>query len=205
MTLACDCDGTLLDSERVVKEVFLGILAEIGHPMDDDLYDTFIGSPDHDIRYLLANGMDQQSLDRLYVLFNQVMDRSVIPLKSGVVELLDYGRSIGHHLVLATSSSRRHVDRYLPMDVIARFDLILTRESVTRRKPDPEIYRRAQTAFPDQRLVVLEDSPHGIKSAVEAGAVCYLIPDLAPCNSECRATCAGVFAVRELIGRLPPP
>ncbi len=59
MTLACDCDGTLLDSERVVKEVFLGILAEIGHPMDGDLYDTFIGSPDHDIRYLLAHGMDR--------------------------------------------------------------------------------------------------------------------------------------------------
>ncbi len=134
------------------------------------------------------------------------MDICEIPLKPGVVDLLDHGRSIGHRLVLATSSSRRHVDRYLPREVVARFDLILTKESVTRRKPDPEIYRQAKASFPDQRLVVLEDSPHGITAAIGAGATCYLIPDLARCDAACRATCAGVVAAaRDLIGRLPPP
>ena len=48
---------------------------------------------------------------------------------------------------------------------------MLTREDVEKPKPDPEIYLLAARRFelPPEELLVVEDSPNGVRAAVAAG------------------------------------
>jgi beta-phosphoglucomutase-like phosphatase (HAD superfamily) len=54
------------------------------------------------------------------------------------------------------------------------FDVILTKDDVGARKPDPEIYLRAAASFGivPRAMVVVEDSAYGIAAARAAGARC---------------------------------
>jgi beta-phosphoglucomutase-like phosphatase (HAD superfamily) len=54
----------------------------------------------------------------------------------------------------------------------------MTCEDVLRGKPDPEIYRKTAARFGQAAadMVVLEDSPNGLRAAKAAGARCVVIP-----------------------------
>ena len=88
------------------------------------------------------------------------------------VGLLRLAKENGCRTGLATSSLRDmtlHVLRAL--DLERSLDLVLTREDVQKPKPDPEIYLLAAKRFelPPQEMLVVEDSPNGVRAAVAAG------------------------------------
>ena len=73
---------------------------------------------------------------------------------------------------LATMSYRAealHVLRALELE--ETLDVVLTREDVQRAKPDPEIYLLAAKKLdvPPEECMALEDSPNGVRAAVDAG------------------------------------
>jgi beta-phosphoglucomutase-like phosphatase (HAD superfamily) len=62
--------------------------------------------------------------------------------------------------------------------VLDHFDFILTCDDVTLGKPHPEVYQKAAARLnlrPDDMLV-LEDSPNGLRAAKGAGARCAVVP-----------------------------
>ncbi len=62
-----------------------------------------------------------------------------------------------------------HVLRALELE--ETLDVVLTREDVQRAKPDPEIYLLAAQKLdvPPEDCMALEDSPNGVRAAVDAG------------------------------------
>ena len=88
------------------------------------------------------------------------------------VGLLRLAKESGCRTGLATSSQREmtlHVLRAL--DLERSLDLVLTREDVQNPKPDPEVYLLAAKRFelPPEEMLVVEDSPNGVRAAVAAG------------------------------------
>src|SRR5262249_53986145 len=65
-----------------------------------------------------------------------------------------------------------------PHHLLCRFSFVMTCEDVVRGKPDPEIYRKTADRFCHlpADMVVLEDSPNGLRAAKGAGARCVVIP-----------------------------
>ena len=87
------------------------------------------------------------------------------------IGLLRVARTAFCQTALATMSQRKealHVLRVL--DLEDSLDLILTREDVTRPKPDPEIYLLAaqRLQVSPEECLVLEDSPTGVRAAAAA-------------------------------------
>ncbi len=85
----------------------------------------------------------------------------------------------GVPVAIATSSHREHVDKVLvPHDLLRRFSFVMTCEDVVYGKPDPEIYRKTANRFGHAaaEMIVLEDSPNGLRAAKGAGARCVVIP-----------------------------
>lgn len=86
--------------------------------------------------------------------------------------LLGTARSSSCKVGLATMSRCSQVRRVLDALALSdAFDFIATRDDVNHGKPDPEIYllvaRTLESAPVD--CLVIEDSPSGVKAAVEAG------------------------------------
>ena len=60
----------------------------------------------------------------------------------------------------------------------ACFDLILTQEDVTRKKPDPQGYLLAmeRLSVPPERTLIFEDAPEGIEAGRRSGASVLAVP-----------------------------
>ena len=88
------------------------------------------------------------------------------------VGLLRVARETYCRTGLATMSYLDEVLHVLrALDLVEDLDVILTREDVQQAKPDPEIYLLAAEKLdvPPAECMAFEDSPNGVRAAVDAG------------------------------------
>ena len=171
-----DCDGTLVDSERVSRAAMTAVLAEDGYTATEDDHAAVIGRAWPYTRAYLARtvGYDDAQLDgyrdrvrRAFV--DRMHDIVVHPdVRSTLAALAPTGVPLG----VCTSSGRAHLERLLELPELAgRFDARVARQDTDEHKPHPAPYLLAAErlgATPD-RCVVVEDTPAGIGAAVAAG------------------------------------
>ena len=94
-----------------------------------------------------------------------------IPLRDGVMALMQQCRDRGVRMGIATTTSRSNVEALLRAHLGSRwvewFAVLVCGEDVSRKKPDPEVYLRAlrDLAIGPLEAVALEDSPGGVAAA----------------------------------------
>jgi beta-phosphoglucomutase len=107
-----------------------------------------------------------------YEIYLQMIQGSLQPIE-GAPEFLALARAAGLRLALATSSDRPKLEGNLAAIGIAEstFDVVISAEHVTHKKPDPETFRRAVEllGLPASRCLVVEDAKNGVKAARAAG------------------------------------
>src|SRR5262245_48713053 len=182
--VAFDLDGVIVDTEPVFERSVCDLLEYRGLSLTSELAHRMLGTTTIQAFELLrahfglsetVEALANESIERLFAL----LDAEPAPLLPGVVELLGRLERRGVPVAIATSSHREHVDRVLvPHDLLRQFSFVMTCEDVVRGKPDPEIYRKTAERFghASSAMVVLEDSPNGLRAAKGAGARCVVIP-----------------------------
>ncbi|MFA6860619.1 MAG: HAD family hydrolase [Clostridia bacterium] len=102
-----------------------------------------------------------------------------VEFKPYALEFLIKSKQEGKHLCLATLSSKWVIDIYskengklnskFPIEKL--FDVILTKEDVTLKKPDPQIYNLASKLLnvPKNKCVIFEDSLTGVQAGKSSG------------------------------------
>lgn len=97
-----------------------------------------------------------------------------IPLRPGVLELMEQCRTRGIRMAITTTTSKSNVDALLRAHLgagwAAWFSAVVCGDDVARKKPDPEVYLQALKRLDLGPLdaVALEDSPGGVASACAA-------------------------------------
>jgi HAD superfamily hydrolase (TIGR01509 family) len=181
-----DVDGVVADTEV--------LNARASVMMFEELYDTqvqpedfreFVGTGDE--RYVegVAEKYDveidtEEAVERRKKNFFKLQEREPLPAMDGVHEIVETARVAADvKLAIATSGNR---DKQFPVIEGAGleldwFDVVVTGDDVTRKKPDPQIYEitAEKLDLPPGRCVVLEDAPAGVASAKAAGAVCIAV------------------------------
>lgn len=92
--------------------------------------------------------------------------------------VLEQARNANCKTGLATMSRCSQATRVLEiLKLQDAFDFIATRDDVERGKPDPEIYHlvASELGIQNERCIVLEDSPSGVRAAVAAGMMCVAV------------------------------
>ena len=206
-----DMDGTLLDTEKVYCESLLAALTALGYTDGiAALCHAMIGIPAPECEIMLLEHYGEDfplaDLNRAFGAKRDEILKLGVPLKRGAVELLDALQEAQCPMAIVTSSSRRTADQHLTLAGIrARFETVLTRDDVSRGKPNPDLFVLAATRLgikPESCLAV-EDSNPGVTAAHAAGAITIMVPDIVPPTEEARAKCAAVLpdlnAVLELL------
>ncbi len=107
-----------------------------------------------------------------YEIYLQMIPGSLQPI-AGALDFLAATRAAGLRLALATSSDRPKLDGNLAAIGIpeSTFDVVVSAEHVTHKKPDPETFLRAvePLGLPASRCLVIEDARNGVKAARAAG------------------------------------
>ncbi len=178
-----DWDGTLADTRRVILISFHKALELINYKVTDEYVERRIGiGAAETFREILHNAnlpVDEAVVKRLVQRKSEVQVElsSEVKLFSGACELLTVlqgkvkvGLASMNNSAVITSLLQRN-------DITECFEKIVTAESVSRSKPDPEIFLKAATqlnAIP-ARCVVLEDSIFGVRAAKAAGMSCIAV------------------------------
>ncbi|GAA4501326.1 HAD family hydrolase [Gluconacetobacter tumulicola] len=181
-----DMDGLLLDSETLAMDALAEAGTDLGYDVPLAFCRGMIGMPADICRQMVHDtyGTDFP-LERFFALQEEHLRRYVdsdrLVLKKGVIPLLDLLDRLGLPRAIATSSSRYRTDHHLELvGLLTRFDAIVTRDDVTRGKPNPEPYLTAaeKIGIAPEACLALEDSHNGARAAHAAGIPVIVVPDL---------------------------
>jgi HAD superfamily hydrolase (TIGR01509 family) len=179
-----DLDGLLVDTEPIFAEAARRLIVRVGRIPSPDVLRSMMGTPARQALQLLCDHYQlthtiEELAEEGTRLFLELLGKEPAPLLPGVRELLDRLERKGLPKAIATSSSADYVERILkPHGLRQRFAFALTCDDIQRGKPHPEIYKKAAERFghPPAEMVVLEDSPNGLRAAQAAGARCVVVP-----------------------------
>jgi HAD superfamily hydrolase (TIGR01509 family) len=172
-----DCDGVLVDSERLAVRIDVEALAAMGWPLtEEEVIDRFVGrSDEHMTRELAAHlgrevpeGWD----DELATLYRTTFAEELEPVP-GVVAALDEIDTIALPTCVASSGTHDKMRFTLGLTgLLDRFEgRIFSAAEVARGKPAPDLFLHAARAMgvDPSRCAVVEDSAPGVEAALAAG------------------------------------
>jgi len=168
-----DCDGVLVDSERLAIEVDVVVMAELGWPLTfDEVAELFMGRSHADVTAMIEEHLVMKLPPDWGEEFRHLYDEAFRALKpvAGIEEALD---RITLPSCVASSGSHRKIRRSLEhVGLYHRFKgRIFSASDVARGKPAPDLFLDAAETLdvaPEACLVV-EDSPFGVEAARAAG------------------------------------
>ena len=181
-----DMDGLMLDTERVIMHSWDITGDKLGYEnFGKNIYHTLGMSRKQRDSYMLEKyGHDfplEEFIDEYHRKYREYEQTYGIPKKKGLVSLLEYMKSQGIPMAVATSTHQIHsIPALETQGILPYFQKVITGDMVKKGKPDPEIYRKACEALgvvPENALA-LEDSYNGIRSAYRAGMKVIMVPDL---------------------------
>jgi HAD superfamily hydrolase (TIGR01509 family) len=175
-----DCDGVLVDSERVANAVFAKVLEEeCGLLFSlEQMFDHFVGYSKaqclQTVEEMTGVAPPPALADRYQQEINQALQDSVEPVNGVevVLQTIDIPYCVasnGSHEKMATTLGKTGLSKYFNGNIYSTSD-------VSRGKPHPDIYLHAarSSGIPDPgRCLVIEDSPIGVKGAVAAGMTVF--------------------------------
>lgn len=189
-----DMDGLLIESERALLQCWREASQALRlHALDDALWLSFVGLSDRVCADRLRERLDEAQADALLHEAQVRYDAHVeagLPLKAGVLELLELLRRRGLPRAVVTSTRReRALQKLERCGLLPHFGTVVTGSDVVHAKPAPDIYllaaRRLDVA--PEYCVVLEDSVPGVRAALAAGMTPIQVPDLVAPDDAARA------------------
>lgn len=181
--VAFDMDGLIVNTEELYSEVGDILLGRRGRRFTGELKSAMMGLPGPQA---FAVMIEKERLDDTPLVLALESDEifiDLLPLKlqtlPGLESLLELLDSRELPRCIATSSPQHFAQRVL--EIIAmqdRFDFVVTAEDVPHGKPAPDIYLEAarRMGITAIEMLVLEDSHHGSRAGLAAGACTVAVP-----------------------------
>lgn len=201
-----DLDGTLIDSEALVREAHFAACRAFGVAMSNEQFLSLVGmhaqANDQSLRGFYG---DDFPTDAFREATRAFVGGRVAPLKPGARELMDALDTLGARYGLATSSRAPWVERHFTAHgLTTRFAAVVTRDDVSNGKPHAEPYLKAAAALGATPLhtLAIEDSHVGVRSAHAAGCMVVMVPDLLTPDDEMHAKARVVASLHDVLSLL---
>ena len=169
-----DCDGVLVDTERIAVRIDVAVLAELGWKMSEaEVIERFMGKSDdamtREIEAHPGRKLPESWEAPFRHLYREAFAAELQPVP-GVVEALD-----AITLPTCVASSGTHEKIRYTLGLTGLYDRFAGRifsvDDVRRGKPSPDLFLHAASRMgaAPERCAVVEDSPYGVQAARAAG------------------------------------
>ena len=171
-----DCDGVLVDSERLAVDLEASIITSLGWPITPaEVIERFVGRTEAymqaEVEARIGRPVDwEHEFERRY---REVFEAELRAIP-GVVTLLT---SLGVPVCVASNSTRESLSFKLELAGLASYfaGAAFSADQVARAKPAPDLYlfAAASMGVDPSRCAVIEDSPSGIDAGLAAGMTVF--------------------------------
>jgi len=176
-----DCDGVLVDSERISVRVGVGVLAEHGWSLTEEEFAArFVGCSAEEFERGIAEqlGADlAREWDHRYGHRFREAFESDLEAVHGVAEVLEALEGHGVATCVASNSDHPHIEHVLGLaGLLERLTgRVFSAHDVAAGKPAPDLFLHAARTLriEPEDCVVVEDSPFGARAARAAGMRCF--------------------------------
>lgn len=185
-----DMDGLIFDSERIFMNEETEVMKDYGYILTEEKYVKTLGLTGETLLNQMRSmyGADypfteisQKSRARV----NNIALSGGLPIKYGIIPLLDFLTQKNIPCCVASSTHRKYVEQYLSAAGLRKyFTAVIGGDSVSHSKPEPDIFLAALGDTNPADALVLEDSTNGIIAAHRANIPVICIPDMLVPNEE---------------------
>lgn len=203
-----DCDGVLVDSERIANRVFARILKDVCDLEFtlDQMFDHFVGNSQAQCLNVIEKMLGRPPPGELGLRYQQDINQALVDSVVAVTGIHDALKDIDIPYCVASSGSHEKMQLTLgKTGLIDFFDgNIFSTSEVVRGKPFPDVYLHAAQSMgvtDVKKCLVIEDSPTGVTGAVAAGMNVFGYAELMPEEKLLAAGAHRVFSdMRKLQG-----
>ena len=169
-----DCDGVLVDSERITNQVFCSMLNELGLSVTlDDMFEKFVGHSMPQCVTLMTEMLGatppESFVATLRARSADALQQHITPI-AGVADVL---RNLFIPYCVASSGDHEKIRLTLGTTGLLPYfaDRIFSVVDVERPKPAPDVFLFAaeRLGVEPSRCAVIEDTPTGVRAGVAAG------------------------------------
>lgn len=197
-----DMDGTMVDTELIYHIAWREAAAALGYTLTEETLLATTGRRIVDCYAILEEALGPTfPMDTFKGSWESYWHREVehhgVPLKPGVLALLDLLESRAVPKAVATSTERAEARFTLEKaGLYHRFPSLTTGDEIKAGKPAPDIFLLAaeRIGVAPTRCLALEDSVAGAIAASTAGMTTIMIPDMIHPPSEVAQRLHGVVA-----------
>ena len=168
-----DCDGTIMDTERLYAYAWQTHLKQFGLNIPEDEIKQFVGVDDRIVHSFYSDQVDLENFDQTmhklgFIIENSLDERIIFQDAKQLLYQLSHLEfkqacaSASPYNLLSNKLQKFKVDSY--------FDFIIGGDQVNRNKPYPDIYNKAIEKLGTSYNLVIEDSPTGILSGKASGS-----------------------------------
>lgn len=171
-----DCDGVLVDSERILVRTERDILERLGWSLNEsDITELFVGRTDiymqRTIEAQLGRSIDWEV--EFEARYREVFERELVPV-DGIEDALD---ALTTASCVASNGSHETMQLTLGLtNLWHRFQgRVFSADDVEHAKPAPDVYLHAAKVMgaAAERCAVVEDSVSGVTAGVAAGMTVF--------------------------------
>jgi HAD superfamily hydrolase (TIGR01509 family) len=171
-----DLDGTLADSIPAMYQVYIGFLNKFGINGTKEEFEELNGPSLSEIVDILRtrHRLDSDKYFLIDLYKSKILDayKNYVKPIDGANDILQELKNRGYKLLLVTSADQEIALEFIKCQKWDRyFQYHVFGNEIKKAKPDPKIYglalKKANTS--SKSVAVIEDSPHGIKSAKSLG------------------------------------
>ena len=181
-----DMDGLMIDSERTTFNGYIEVMKKMNLTISEEFYKTLLGRQVHFAyeQFHKVYGEDfpiEDVIKDVHIYIGELFEKEGVPIKKGLVALLEYLKENNYKTIVATSSQRERMEHILSLaGVLDYFDDSICGNEVKNGKPNPEVFLKAceKIGVDPQEALVLEDSEAGIQAAHSADIPVICIPDM---------------------------
>lgn len=181
-----DMDGLMFDTEALIQSTWDIVGPRMGYgKMSHNIYNTLGMNAARRKQYFQETYGEDFPFETFTDLYRKeyylYIEEKGVPVKEGLFEALNWMKKKGLKLALATGSSEANASALLKKaGCYEYFDYLVYGSMISKSKPDPEIFIKAceGLGIPCEEAAALEDSPNGLRAALQGGLMTVMIPDL---------------------------
>jgi beta-phosphoglucomutase-like phosphatase (HAD superfamily) len=196
--LIFDVDGTLADTEEAHRRAFNRAFAQHGLVWHWSAQEyarllEVTGGKERLGAYVDSLGLDaaerrelQARIPALHATktanYTQLIREGLVPLRQGVVRLIDEAEQTGVKLSIASTTTLANIEALLSVNLgpgaLDRFRVIGAAEQAQRKKPAPDVFEYVLEQLQERAAdcVAIEDSANGLAAAKAAGLFSVITP-----------------------------